>query len=86
MAELAERAGVSSRTLQEAFHRELGVTPLEHLRLVRLDRVRRDLLDADPTATSVTDVAARWGFFHLGRFAQAYRSTFHELPSQTLAQ
>lgn len=86
LAELAERAGVSARTLQESFQRELGVTPLEQLRRTRMARARRDLLDADPTATSVTQVASRWGFFHLGRFSQAYRSAYQELPSQTLAR
>jgi AraC-like DNA-binding protein len=86
LADLAQVAGVSPRTLQDAFQRELDVTPLEHVRRVRLERARRDLLAADPAVTSVTDVASRWGFFHLGRFSQAYRGAFHELPSQTLAR
>lgn len=85
LADLAAGAGVSARTVQEAFQRELGSTPLEHLRRVRMARARRDLLEGDPTTTSVTDVAARWGFFHLGRFSQAYRAAYQELPSQTLA-
>lgn len=86
LADLAQAAGVSARTLQEAFQRELDVTPLEYVRRVRLDRVRKDLLDADPTTASVTDIASRWGFFHLGRFSQVYRATFQELPSQTLGR
>jgi AraC-like DNA-binding protein len=51
-----------------------------------MERARRDLLAADPQADSVTDIAARWGFFHLGRFSQAYRCAYSELPSQTLAR
>lgn len=86
VAELAQRAGVSPRTLQEAFRRDLGVTPLEQLRRTRMERARRDLLAADPRAASVTDIAARWGFFHLGRFSRAYRCAYQELPSQTLAR
>ncbi len=85
IAELARHAGVSPRTLQEAFQRELGISPLERLRRTRLERARSDLIAADPSRTSVTDVAARWGFFHLGRFAQTYRARYQELPSQTLA-
>ncbi len=85
LADLAACAGVSARTLQEAFQRELGSTPLEELRLVRLTRARRDLVAADPGQTSVTQIAALWGFFHLGRFSQVYRETYRELPSQTLA-
>ena len=86
VAELAREAGVSARTLQEAFRRDLGVTPLEQMRRTRLDRARRDLLAADPRTTSVTGIAARWGFFHPGRFSQAYRAAYSELPSQTLAR
>lgn len=85
LAELSQHVGVSARTLQEAFQRELGMSPLECLRRVRMERARRDLLQGDPISTSVTDIAARWGFFHLGRFAQTYRAIYHELPSQTLA-
>ncbi|WP_216652502.1 helix-turn-helix domain-containing protein [Nocardioides sp. zg-1308] len=59
IAELARHAGVSPRTLQEAFQRELGMSPLERLRRTRLERARRDLVSADPARTSVTDVAAR---------------------------
>lgn len=86
IAELAEHAGVSPRTLQEAFQRELGISPLERLRRTRMARARHDLLVADPARSSVTDVAARWGFFHLGRFAQSYKAMYQELPSETLAR
>lgn len=86
LAELAEQAGVSARTLQEAFRRELGTSPLEHLRRVRLEHAHADLLAADPASVSVTEIAARWGFFHLGRFSSAHRTAYGELPSQTLAR
>jgi AraC-like DNA-binding protein len=86
LAELAAHAGVSARTLQEAFQRELGTSPLERLRRTRMERARAELLTADPSALSVTDIAVKWGFFHLGRFAQAYRAMYHELPSQTLSR
>jgi AraC-like DNA-binding protein len=32
----------------------------------------------------VADVAFRWGFGHLGRFAEKYRERYGELPSETL--
>ncbi|TQL67065.1 AraC family transcriptional regulator [Nocardioides albertanoniae] len=84
VAELAKAVGVSPRTLQEGFQRDLGTTPLEYWRRARLERAYADLLAADASAVSVTEVAAQWGFFHLGRFSQAYRAQFGELPSQTL--
>ncbi len=32
----------------------------------------------------MTDIATKWGFGHLGRFAAAYRARFGESPSHTL--
>ncbi|MGP3968313.1 AraC family transcriptional regulator [Streptomyces sp. 6N223] len=83
--ELADHVGVSVRALQAGFARDLGCTPSAYIRDQRLDRIREELLRSDPfEGTSVTDVALRWGFSHLGRMSQAYRTRFGELPSQTL--
>jgi AraC-like DNA-binding protein len=35
---------------------------------------------------SVSEVAFRWGFTHLGRFAGAYKERFGVPPSQTLRE
>ncbi|GAA1921278.1 AraC family transcriptional regulator [Nocardioides lentus] len=83
--DLAAAVGVSARTLQETFRRELGSTPLRELRRVRLERAHAELLRGDATTTSVTEVALRWGFPHLGRFSQAYREAHGRLPSASLA-
>ena len=55
------------------------------LRRRRLEAARRDLASAEPGSVTVTDVALRFGFAHLGRFAGSYFETFGELPSQALA-
>lgn len=82
--ELAGIAGVGVRVLQESFKRHVGVSPMTYLRRLRLDGVHAELSQADPWQVSVSDVAARWGFAHLGRFAGAYRARFGVPPSQTL--
>ena len=53
------------------------------LELLRLTGARRDLRRPG-AATTVTETATRWGFFHFGEFAAAYRRQFGELPSDTL--
>ena len=84
VVELAGLAGVSVRTLQAGFQRYLGCTPMAYLREVRLARVHDELRSSDPGLTTVTAVAHRWGFVHLGRFAAAYRARYHATPSHTL--
>lgn len=84
ITELAERSGVSSRSVERAFLRT-GCTALEYLRGVRLESARRMLADPART-TTVADAAVAAGFTHLSRFAADYRRRFGELPSQTLAR
>ncbi|GAA2345995.1 AraC family transcriptional regulator [Streptomyces violaceusniger] len=81
LPQMAQVAAVSTRRLQQGFREHLGMSPSVYLRTLRLDRVHRDLLAG---ADSVTDVAYRWGFTHLGRFAVAYRERFGQAPSETL--
>ncbi|ROR83562.1 Helix-turn-helix domain-containing protein [Plantibacter flavus] len=83
--EIAAAAGISLRSLQAAFRREYGVTATDYLRSIRLDRVRQELRDAEPGLATVAEVARRWGFTHLGRFAASYTTRFGEYPSVTLA-
>jgi AraC-like DNA-binding protein len=83
-AELAAIAGVGVRVLQESFKQHVGMSPLTYLRRMRLDGVHAELSRADPWQVGVSEVATRWGFTHLGRFAGAYRQRFGEPPSQTL--
>lgn len=85
IVDIATAAQVSVRSLQTGFQDELGCTPTAYVRDRRLERVRASLLDALPgEGVRVTDVATRWGFGHLGRFASAYRKRFGESPSETL--
>ncbi|MFE9496678.1 helix-turn-helix domain-containing protein [Streptomyces collinus] len=87
VAEIAAAAHVTVRALQYAFRRHLGTTPLVHLRRVRLAHAHHDLVAADPAGgTTVTEIAARWGFHHAGRFAAEYRKTYRRAPHRTLAE
>ena len=81
---LARAAGVSVRTLHAAFHEQLGESPMAYVRRIRLELVRDELLRSDPSKVRVTDIAMRWGFLHMSRFAEQYRDQFNELPSITL--
>ncbi|HRL20353.1 MAG TPA: AraC family transcriptional regulator [Alcaligenes sp.] len=82
--ELGAVAGVSTRTLQQAFRDHYGLTPMQYLRQVRLDRLRHELIHSDTHNLSLADLAIRWGFAHQGRFSAEYRNRFGETPSATL--
>ncbi|MBT8766666.1 AraC family transcriptional regulator [Metapseudomonas boanensis] len=80
--QLAEYAGVSVRTLFAGFREFCDTSPMAYLRNLRLEQVHLEL-SRQPQA-SVTDVAFKWGFAHLGRFAQEYKRRYGCLPSETL--
>lgn len=84
IVDICTTVGVSERTLQYAFRAYVHMSPLAYLRMCRLNRVRKTLLAADPQTTTVTTVAMRYGFLHLGRFSLDYKRAFDEPPSATL--
>ncbi|MDH7798520.1 MULTISPECIES: AraC family transcriptional regulator [unclassified Beijerinckia] len=82
--DMIEISGVSARTLYYGFRQFRDTTPLNYLRDRKLDLVRRMLLDADPTQTTVTSIATECGFAHLSKFAVHFRERFGETPSAVL--
>jgi AraC-like DNA-binding protein len=83
VVDMAEAVGVSVRTLQTNFVRELGVSPMAYLRELRLGAARTELKAAS-TDTTVTRVALNHGYSHFGRFSVEYKRRFGESPSATL--
>jgi len=85
LQDLCKFTGVSLRTLQRSFESYFQTSPLDYIKMRRLNAVRRELVAADPSRKSVTSLATKYGFSHLGRFSIDYRRHFGELPSMTLA-
>jgi AraC family transcriptional regulator, ethanolamine operon transcriptional activator len=81
---LAAAAGVSQRTLRDAFRGYFGAAPVQYLNRRTLHLVRNALKASDPSMVTVTEIATQFGVWELGRFARDYRSLFGELPSKTL--
>lgn len=84
IAELAAVTGMSVRSLQLAFRKHRGCTPMQFLLERRLVRARAMLLVRSTTTVSV--IALDNGFEHLGRFSALYRARFGETPSETRAR
>lgn len=81
VAALALELDVPAASLREAFMETIGVTPSAWLRQHRLDGARRDLTR---TGGSVSEIAMKWGFWHLGRFSAYYAQRFGHTPSDAL--
>jgi AraC-like DNA-binding protein len=82
--EICELVGVSDRTLRSCCAEFLGMSPTRYMLLRRLREVRSALREADPDTGNVAEIAQRFGFAQLGRFAGTYRAIFGETPSTTL--
>jgi transcriptional regulator GlxA family with amidase domain len=83
LPEIVAASGVPGRTLVQHFRDFKGTSPMRYLRAARYDKVREALRRAEPEE-SIADIAAKWGFSHMGRFSVDYRSRFGETPSETL--
>lgn len=83
IAELCQELRISRRSLNHAFVRVLGITPVSYMRNIRLNRVRAALLHEDPSHATISQIALRWGFWHMSLFSRYYRELFGELPSET---
>jgi AraC family ethanolamine operon transcriptional activator len=86
VAQLSTVAGVSERSLRNAFYDVYTTSPKRYMKLWQLHQVRRALRAAQVATATVTEVATCHGFYELGRFAGAYKSLFGEAPSETLSK
>lgn len=77
--DLCQQLFVSRRTLQYCFEDVLGMAPLQYLRILRLNGARRDL--RNKAASTVSEVAADWSFWHFSQFSSDYRKLFGHSPS-----
>ncbi|CAN5310888.1 helix-turn-helix domain-containing protein [soil metagenome] len=82
--ELCASLRTSRRSLQDSFQKVARTTPVDYLRCMRLNLVRRTLHRTLPHQAGIGDIATHAGFCQLSHFAADYKRLFGELPSQTL--
>ena len=76
--ELIALTGLSASTLNRAFHRAVGLSPLAYHMRLRLRRAGELLRSTD---LSITEVAGRCGFDDANYFARRFRDAMGESPS-----
>lgn len=82
IAKLASLSGLSRSTFAERFRSKLGITPMEYLRIWRLQKARQLLTETD-LATSA--VALQVGFLSPASFARAFRRQYSMSPADMRA-
>lgn len=81
---LAKQHQISEQTLQNSFKSLFGFTPKLFLRMLKLNLVHQELLKSNSSQSTVSQIAYKWGFTHMGRFSGYYTELFEQNPSQTL--
>ena len=84
VGELCAAIGSSWRTLDRACLERFGIGPKAYLRRARLSGARTQLAASQRGTLLVSDIANKWGFWHMGQFVRDYRKVYGELPSKTL--
>ncbi len=78
VAAIAKRVGISVRSLEAVFAKDMKQTPGTYFLALRLTIARRLVAD---TRAPLADVAARTGFTSAAAFSRAYRRAFSTSPS-----
>jgi AraC-like DNA-binding protein len=76
---IAEASGCGIRSLQSAFRAFTGCSPMERLRIIRLEEAHLDLMGRTAVST-VRALAAKYQFSHPGRFTDQDRKMFGHPP------
>lgn len=82
--ELAKKFNITERSLRNYFQHELHISPKEYIKVIRLRKVRENLLVLGQSQNTIEKIARKFGFTHMGRFSAAYQAFFDELPSETI--
>ncbi len=84
LKDLCTAAKTNLRSLAYGVQDFYGISPMEYLKIKRLNGVRRNLKMSDPSQVTVAQIAENWGFWSMGHFSRDYKRIFGELPSETL--
>jgi AraC-like DNA-binding protein len=82
MHDVAAAAGCSVRTLNDVYLHFRDTTPLNALRIIRLNQLRAALYSGGDLTFAA--LARRYGFSNTTRLAKAYSRQFRESPSETI--
>jgi AraC family transcriptional regulator, ethanolamine operon transcriptional activator len=83
LAQICAATKCKMRTLIYAFESVHGLSPMKYFKILRLNSVRRKL--AAQLHRRVFDVAADYGFWHMGHFSTDYKTMFGATPKDIIS-
>jgi AraC-like DNA-binding protein len=78
LSAIAERFNVSVSTLQRRFKEASGMTVVEYIRLQKLSKAKRDLIEG---GLSIGEVAYSAGYKHVANFVSAFKREYSMSPA-----
>ena len=78
--QLCALVGVSERTLQNAFKEKYQVSPSDYIKAFRLNKVKQEIYNTK--TKSISEIAGKYNFWHMGQFAKDFKKQFGILPSE----
>lgn len=82
---LSSELFMSKRSIQYAFSEIVGKTPREFLKIVKMNKIRNDFLDAVESSNVMPDILHKYGITNPARFKHEYFDFFGEHPKDTIA-
>ena len=84
ISDTALQANLSERHMLRLFKETYNISPKAYLQKLRLNCVRKEFLNTSEIENcSISDIALKYNFYHMGHFSAEYKKMFGELPSIT---
>jgi len=85
MEDICRVTRVGVRTLQRCFREYFDVNISEYILSVRLQKTHHELVTSHRSEKTVSRIALKHGFNHLGRFSALFHQRYGDRPSEVLA-
>ena len=79
LEELAKTANMSERTFSRIFQKKLGISPIQYLQKLRLERSKELLRDS---SSDLSAIAAQCGFYDSNHFSKQFHKAFNTSPGK----
>jgi AraC-like DNA-binding protein len=82
--DLLNELDINARTLQYSFKNNFGISAKQYFQNIRLNAIKKELLQSDAQNTKISDISLKYGFFHSSYLSAEYKKLFNETPTETL--